>query len=102
MLPDGTVFGGEKIWDDYYNFTHHHPIPPNPTPKTETPYLIIYTSMVTAALLIRVGVDVCQFLDQWWRRRRYQMMENAQRVQSAGVPLSPESPYAQRADPEQA
>ena len=101
LLPDGRVFGGEDIWVDYYNFTHHNPptpkpSPPKPSPQGQIPYLVIYAVMVTTALAIRIGVDICICVDQMWRRRRYEQLSNADRVRSAGVPLSPESPYSQQ------
>ena len=100
LLVDGRVFGGEKIWVAYDNFTHHHPTPkpdpPAPQPKPRpapTRALFIYASIVSVILVIRITVDIIQVIRVYLRRRHYDEVNNEERMRRSGVPLSPESPY---------
>ena len=95
LLPNGSTFGGTDSWIDYYNYTH--PIPPTPAPTPAPPtkiqYLQIYAAIVTTILLIYGGSNLIRCVDQIWRRRRYQRL-GINQPPSAGIPNTPESPYA--------
>lgn len=96
LRPDGDPSGGSKIWPDYLNHTHPPtPNPPTPTAGETSEFLKIYAAVVTTILILYGGTELVKCLIQTYRRRQYQRIQD-QRPQAptSGVPVSPESPYA--------
>ena len=94
LLPDGQSIGGTEIWSDYYNYTHSNPPTPAPVPVCGTSFLQIYSAIISTVFMIYAWVSCTCCLLEAWRRRRYENLGTFQHAQTAGVPPSPDSPYA--------
>ena len=101
LVLSGKSFGGEASWIPYWNYTHPStstPSPsPTPVPGDHTNFLQIYAAVVTTLLFIYGGSGLLRCVFQTWRTRQYRLMRE-QQATSGGVPVSPDSPYAERSE----
>lgn len=99
ILPNGLTFGGRESWIDYFNYTHRGPTttpapaPSPPSPVHDTPYLLLYSTVVTTVLLIYGGTGLFRCLAQTWRRRQYQRL-GINQPSSAAASNTPNTVYA--------